>query len=375
MKKVFLMVLGAALLSSCCQNKCQCQSDNDEPGIKDYTGKYFYLGTALNTDHIIGADKEGVKTTVKHFAAISPENCLKPEEVHPFENVYEWTIPDAYVEFGQKNNMFVHGHTLVWHSQCPDWFFFDEKGDTASYDLLKQRLEDHIATIVGHYKGKIHSWDVINESVIEGGIQRQSMWYKILGDDLYKIAFSAAAKADPDAELYLNDYNMTDPGRRERYVEIIKRLQSKGIKIDGMGLQGHWGLERPAISEIQKSIDMFAEIGVKVSISELDMSILPRRQRQITAAVDHTENFEQSLDPYKGNFPQEPLHDWNYRMQQFFQLFKDNADKIERVTVWGVCDNDSWLNNWPIVGRYDYGTLITRDHRIKPVDFWIMKNY
>ena len=189
MKKLFYMLFGAALLSSCCQNKC-CQNEAaQEPGLKEYTNKYFYLGTALNTDHIIGADIEGVKTTEKHFAAISPENCLKPEEVHPFEGVYEWTIPDAYVEFGQRNNMFIHGHTLVWHSQCPDWFFFDEKGDTASYDLLKQRLEEHITTIVGHYKGKIHSWDVINESVIEGGLQRQSMWYKILGDDLYEITF------------------------------------------------------------------------------------------------------------------------------------------------------------------------------------------
>ena len=375
MKKIFFMLLGVALLSSCCNCNCHQSQAEQEPGLKDFTGKYFFLGTALNTDHIIGADIEGVQTTVKHFAAISPENCLKPEEVHPEEGRYEWTIPDAYVEFGQKHGMFIHGHTLVWHSQCPDWFFFDQNGDTASYDLLKQRLEDHIATIVGRYKGKIHSWDVINESVIEGGLQRQSKWYKILGDDLYEIAFAAAAKADPDAELYLNDYNMTDPGRRERYVEIIKRLQSKGIKIDGMGLQGHWHLTRPELSEIQKSIDMFAELGLKVSISELDMSILPRRQQQITAAVDHNENFEQSLDPYKGNFPQEPLHDWNYRMQEFFQLFKDNADKIERVTVWGVTDQDSWLNNWPIQGRYDYATLITRNHRIKPVDYWIMKNY
>ena len=373
MKKIFFLLMGAALMSSCCN--CGKEQKSETPGLKEYTNKYFYLGTALNTDHIIGADVEGVQTTEKHFAAISPENCLKPEEIHPFESVYEWTIADAYVDFGVRNNMFIHGHTLVWHSQCPDWFFYDEKGDTASYDLLKQRLEDHITTIVGHYKGKINSWDVINESVIEGGLQRQSMWYKILGDDLYEIAFSAAAKADPDVELYLNDYGMTNPGRRERYVEIIKRLQQKGIKIDGMGLQGHWGLESPSIEEIQTSIDMFANLGIKVSITELDMSILPRRQRGITAAVDLNFQYEQSLDPYKGNFPQEPLHDWNYRMQQFFQLFKDNAEKIERVTVWGVCDQDSWLNNWPIVGRYDYATLITRNHRIKPVDFWIMKNY
>ena len=374
MKIILPLLMGAALLSGCCN--CPKESAADQnPGIRQFTDKYFALGTALNTDHIIGADIEGVQTTLKHFAAISPENCLKPEEVHPAENRYEWTIPDAYVEFGVKNHLFVHGHTLVWHSQCPDWFFFDEKGDTASYDLLKQRLEDHIATIVGRYKGKINSWDVINESVIEGGAQRQSYWYKILGDDMYEIAFAAAAKADPEAELYLNDYGMTDPGRRERYVEIIKRLQSKGIRIDGMGLQGHWGMESPTLDEIQKSIDMFAEIGVKVSISELDMSILPRPNWGNTAAVELFFKGDANSDPYKGNFPQEPLHDWNYRMQQFFQLFKDNADKLERVTVWGVADGDSWLNNWPIQGRYDYGTLITRNHRIKPVDFWIMKNY
>lgn len=373
MKQILSSLIAAALLSSCCN--CSQEATDTTPALKDFTGKYFHLGAAINTDQIIGADVEGVATLEHHFASISPENCLKPEEVHPYENVYEWTIPDAYVELGERNHMFIHGHTLVWHSQCPDWFFFDQNGDTASYDLLKQRLEQHIATVVGRYKGRIHSWDVINESVIEGGVQRQSMWYKILGDDLYEIAFAAAAKADPEAKLYLNDYNMTNAGRRERYVEIIKRLQQKGIKIDGMGLQGHWHLTTPELDEIQKTIDMFAAVGVKVSISELDMSILPRRNRQITAAVDAHEDFEQALDPYKGNFPQEPIHDWNYRMQQYFQLFKDNADKIERVTIWGVSDQDSWLNNWPIVGRYDYATLFTRNHRIKPIDFWIMKNY
>lgn len=373
MKKVLTILAGAVLLSGCCNCPCR-QAAQPEKGIKDYTAKYFVLGTALNTDHIIGADVEGVNATKLHFNAISPENCLKPEEVHPYPGVYEWTIPDAYVEFGLENNMFIHGHTLVWHSQCPDWFFYDDNGEMVSYDVLKARLEEHIATIVGHYKGKINSWDVINESVLEGGVMRQSKWYQILGDDLFEIAFTAAAKADPDAELYLNDYGMTNPGRREKYVEIIKRLQSKGIKIDGMGLQGHWGLTSPSREEIQKSIDMFADLGLKVSISELDMSILPRRQGN-TAAVELNYAYEQSLDPYKGNFPQEPLHDWNYRMQEFFEIFKANADKIERVTVWGVSDNDSWLNNWPIQGRYDYATLLTRKYQIKPVDFWIMKNY
>ncbi len=364
---------GAALLSGCCN--CSSQKAAEEAvGMKDYTANYFVLGAAINTDQIIGADVEGVDAIKLHFSSISPENCLKPEEVHPSEDVYEWTIQDEYVDFGLRNNMYIHGHTLVWHSQTPDWFFFDENGNLASYELAKSRMEEHIATVVGRYKGKIDSWDVINESVLEGGVMRPSYWYQILGDDMYEIAFAAAAKADPDAKLYLNDYGMTDPGRRDKYVEIVKRLQSKGIKIDGMGLQGHWGMTSPSIDEIQKTIDMFAELGLKVSISELDMTILPRPQGN-SAAVDLNYGYDNSFDPYKGNFPQEPLHDWNYRMQQFFQLFKDNADKIERVTVWGVSDADSWLNNWPIQGRYDYATLLTRQHRIKPVGFWISKNY
>jgi len=372
MKKALIILGSALLLAGCCN--CNCNKASDEKGLKEYTKPYFVLGAAINTDHIIGADIEGVQTLETNFSSISPENCLKPEEVHPAPGVYEWTIPDAYVELGLRNNMYIHGHTLVWHSQCPDWFFYDENGEFVSYDVLKERLEEHIATIVGRYKGKINSWDVINESVLDDGTMRPSKWYQILGDDLFEISFAAAAKADPSAQLYLNDYGMNNPGRRAKYVEIIKRLQSKGIKIDGMGLQGHWGLTYPSREEIQTTIDMFKELGVKVSISELDMSILPRRAFN-TAAVELNFAYEQSLDPYKGNFPQEPLHDWNYRMQEFFEIFKANADVIERVTVWGVCDQDSWLNNWPIQGRYDYATLFTRNHRIKPVDFWIMKNY
>ena len=366
-------MLGAAALCGCAGNNCCSNMSEAKMGLKDAIKDNFVIGTAVCNDFIIGADPRGTEACLQHFNSLSPENCLKAEEVHPADGVYEFTIPDEYVEFGMKNNMFIHGHALVWHSQCPDWFFENADGSTVSYDVLKARLEEHIATVMGRYKGKIKSWDVINESVLESGEMRPSKWYQILGDDLVEIAFEAAAKADPDCQLYLNDYNMTNPGKRAKYVEIIKRLQSKGIKIDGMGLQGHWGLTSPSLESIQETIDMFANLGVKVSITELDMSILPSVTN--TAAVEQNFGYQKSLDPWDGKFPQEEMHDWNYRMQQFFQIFKDNASKIERVTVWGLTDDCSWRNYWPVVGRKDYATLLTRDYQIKPVDFWIMKNF
>lgn len=353
-----------ALLASCAPK---------DPGLKDATKGFFYMGTAMNANHITGSDINGQNTVIKHFNAITPENCMKMEEIHPANGRYEFTIPDMFVEFGLKNKMFIHGHTLLWHSQCPAWFFLNEDGTQVSADELRNRIKEHVTTIVTRYKGKIDSWDVVNECVLDNGEMRPSKFYEILGEEFIEIAFQAAAEADPNCTLYLNDYNMTAPGKRDTYVRIIKNLQAKGIKIDGMGLQGHWGMTSPSLEAIQTSIDAFHNLGVKVSITELDMSILPRRVS--TAAVEQNIEFSQELDPYKGNYPQELLHDWNYRMQQFFELFKVNADKLERVTVWGVSDNDTWHNNWPIEGRIDYSTLIDRNYQMKVVGHWLMQNY
>ena len=372
-KSLLLPVLALASMSalvSCTGNKPVAE----EPALKSVFPDYT-VGVALNVRQAAGQDKLADSLVTRHFNSIVPENCMKHEEIHPAKDTYNFEDADQFVQYGVDRGMQIIGHCLVWHSQCAPWFGVDKDEKPVSAEVLKQRLKDHITTIVSRYRNRVDGWDVVNEMVEDDGSYRNSFFYQILGAEYIPLAFQYAHEADPNAELYLNDYAMASPGRRERYVEIIKRLQSKGIKIDGMGLQGHWGLEYPTLDEIQTSIDMFAELGIKVSITELDMSILPRRQQGITAAVDLNFQYEQSLDPYKGNFPQEPLHDWNYRMQQFFELFKKNADKLERVTVWGVCDQDSWLNNWPIVGRYDYATLITRNHRIKPVDFWIMKNY
>ena len=370
-RTVTVLAMAAAL--ACCFS-CSAPKEKAEPGLKDATKGYFYMGTALNGNHVIQSNPEATKAILQHFNAISPENCMKCIEIHPYKDVYEFTLPDAYVEFGLEHNMFIHGHTLIWHSQLAPWFCSNEDGSDVSPEELERRIVDHVTTIVSRYKGKIDSWDVVNECVLDNGEMRPTKFYQILGDRFIEIAFKAAAAADPDCELYLNDYNMTSHPKREKYVEIIKRLQAEGIKIDGMGLQGHWGLTSPSLDEIQKSIDMFADLGLKVSITELDMSILPGRMA--TAAVEQNwGSSNRSVDPYDGNFPQENVHDWNYRMQQFFQLFKDNAEKLERVTVWGVSDNDTWRNYIPITGRKDYATLLDRNYQIKPVDFWIMKNY
>jgi endo-1,4-beta-xylanase len=346
-----------------------CTSTQTEPEktLKYALGDKFYIGAALNEPQIIEKDSISTEIVKKHFNSIVAENCMKSERIHPEEGQFNWDFPDRFVEFGEQNNMHIVGHTLIWHSQTPKWFFVDEQGNDVSREVLIERMRFHISNVVGRYKGRVHGWDVVNEAIVEDGTFRKSKFYEIIGEEFVELAFQFAAEADPDAELYYNDYGMANPGRRKGVIEMVKNLQSKGIKIDGIGMQGHLNMESLNLEEFEKSIIAFSELDVNVMITEFDLTILPFPTRDNTADVGLRAEYEARMNPYADGFTEEVLTEWNEACTEIFRLFLKHQDKISRVTTWGVTDNNSWKNNWPIRGRTDYPLLFDRDYQPKPV--------
>ena len=360
-KHIAAAILAATFAASCGGPQT---TPNKEIGLKDAVGDKFLIGTALNVFQSSGQDTNAVKVVKKHFNAIVAENCMKMEEVHPEEDVYTFEQADQFIKFGEENGLTMTGHCLIWHSQCPKWFFVDKDGKQVSPEVLKQRMKDHIYTVAKHFKGKLKGWDVVNEAIIEDGSYRKSKFYEILGEEFIPLAFQYAHEADPDVELYYNDYGMDNEGRRNGVVKLIRTLKERGLRIDAVGMQGHIGMDYPKIEEFEKSMLAFAAEGVKVMITEWDMSALPTVSR--TANISDTVAFRKALNPYPDALPDSVSKAWNARMKQFFKLFEKHADIVDRVTAWGVSDGNSWKNGFPIRGRHDYPLLFDRNYQPKP---------
>lgn len=360
-KHIASAILAATFVTACSGPK---NTVPQELTLKDAVGDQFLIGTAVNVRQVAGKDTNATNIVKHHFNAIVAENCMKMEELHPSEDVYNFKAADDFVKFGEENGLTMTGHVLIWHSQCPEWFCVDKNGKNVSPEVLKQRMKDHIYTIVNHFKGKLKGWDVVNEAIIEDGSYRKSKFYEILGEEFIPLAFQYAHEADSTIELYYNDYGMDNPGRREGVVKLIRSLKEKGLRIDAVGMQGHMGMDYPKIEEFEKSMLAFAAEGVKVMITEWDMSALPTVSR--TANISDTIAFKKALNPYPDALPDSVSQAWNARMKQFFELFEKHADIVDRVTAWGVTDGDSWKNGFPIRGRKDYPLLFDRNYQPKP---------
>lgn len=336
------------------------------PSLAELFKDRFTMGAALNEAQILGTDTLGVSITTRHFNTISPENVLKWERVHPEPGKYAFALPDAYVAFGERNKMFIVGHTLVWHSQTPAWVFRDDKGEPIARDAALARMKDHIMTVVGRYKGRIDGWDVVNEALNEDGTLRQSPWRRAIGDDYIEQAFRFAHEADPAAQLYYNDYSLENPPKRAGAIALVKRLQAAGIPIAGIGMQGHFKMDWPTVGLEDSTITMFAALGVKIHITEVDVDILPPVTRSTGADVSTRGAMTAASNPYAAGLPEERQQALAKRYAELFAVFAKHANVIDRVTFWGVADGDSWLNNWPAQGRTSYPLLFDRKHAAKP---------
>lgn len=364
--KAMLFSLAGGLLGAC------QSTPSRQFSLKESLKGKFLIGTALNTAQIEGTDTAGIRLVKEHFNAIVPENCMKCEVIHPEENRYDFTLPDQFVKFGEQEGLFMTGHTLIWHSQLAPWFCKDSTGQLVSKEVLTQRMKDHIYTVVGRYKGRIKGWDVVNEAILDDGSYRHSVFYEILGEEFIPLVFRFAHEADPEAELYYNDYSMAHPAKREAVVKLVNQLKTQGIRIDAVGLQGHMNMTFPQVEEFEKTIEAIAATGVKVMVTEFDLTALPTPDPQVGANVAASFEYQKEMNPYVDNLPDSVATAWNARMGEFLELFSKHSDKISRVTAWGVSDGDSWRNDWPMRGRTDYALFFDRDYQPKPaIEKWM----
>lgn len=337
-----------------------------EPALKDVYKNDFLIGAALNPSQFCESNVAEAALVKRQFNTITPENVLKWEKIHPGLDRYDFTLADRYVEFGAKNGMVVIGHTLVWHHQTPDWVFQDGQGKPVSREVLLARMREHIFTVVGRYQGRIKGWDVVNEAVAEDGSLRQSPWLKIIGEDYMLKAYQFAHEADPQMELYYNDFSLENRAKRNGALALVKKLQSQGVNIAAVGLQGHYKLDWPSSSKLNATISAFAKLGVKVNITELDMDVLPPATRDVSAEVGRNFKPSAKINPYTNGLPDAVQQQLADRYADLFSVFLKHRDSINRVTFWGVTDGNSWLNGWPVAGRTSYPLLFDREGKTKP---------
>ena len=328
------------------------------------------LKTAFKNDFQIGAtlgyrfnaDSTLKELTKTHFNVITPENQMKWGPIHPKEEDYNFAPMDTLVGFALQNNIKVIGHTLTWHSQTPGWVFEDGENNPAKRGVLLQRMQNHISTVVSRYNGKIHGYDVVNEAICDPKdgpeLLRNSKYLQIIGPDYIEKAFQFARQADPDAQLYYNDYNLANPDKRAKAVELIKSLQNKGVHIDAIGMQGHWNIYEPTVEQVEKSILAYSALGIDVMITEMDISLFRHKDER---------------DIYRESVPDSILQLQARRYGEMFKLFKKHSDRISRVTFWGTTDKYSWLNNWPVRDRVNHPLLFDRGAKPKPAYFAVLK--
>ena len=335
--------LPATLLLSVIVLASSAAGAEDPKTLKAYT-KWFEIGTAIPGTQLTDAEAQLLRD---NFTRVTPEWNMKPQFIEPEEGQFTFEHADALVAFAQKCGLKVNGHTLVWHESCPDWFFL-ENGKPAEREVVLNRMRNHIKAEASHFKGKVASWDVVNEAISDGkDYLRKTKWLTAIGEDFLPEAYIAAHEADPDAELYYNDYSIEAPLKREKALRLIRALKSRHVRLDGIGIQGHWSLDKVPYKDIEEAIEAFHAEGLKVMITELDLDVVPR----LTSGAAAGQREAGGVDPYANGCPPEVLDREAAQYAQLFALFRKHADKITRVTFWGLHDGRTWLNTWPRSAR------------------------
>lgn len=322
--------------------------------IKEAFHESFRMGTA--GDFPTRYSEQELEVAAEHFNAVTPENCMKPAPIHPAEDEWNFERSDALVEWAIASNMSIHGHTLVWHAQTNDWFFAG-----TDKDVIRQRMKDHITTLVSRYKGKIQSWDVVNEAINDGGDNdtgmtenlRDSKWMQSLGPEFLTLAFQYAHEADPDAILYYNDYNIESGPKHASSMVLLQRLIDDGAPIHAVGIQGHWRSGSVPFDDIEKAITDYASLGLKVSITELDVTIRGNSGGQLGGGFQRGR---------QGNSTPPSAQDLKVQAENYarlFSIFEKHTDAIERVTFWGLNDGRTWR-------RGQHPLLLDADNKPKP---------
>ena len=320
--------------------------NNDLLSLREIYKDHFLIGGAVSIAGWSSRSLDSHRDLItQHLSSLTAENEMKPVALQPREGVFNFSDADRLIAFAKEHDMSVRGHTLVWHAQTPDWFFtdldgnrIDEKDVITEEDrqLVIDRMEAHIEGVMNHFGDSVYAWDVVNEAISDDGkyiLRQDSPWYKILGDEFIEIAFRKAHEVNPNARLFYNDYNAEMVYKRGRTIEMLADLINKGVPIHGIGIQGHWGVNGPAIDEIEDALKMYANLGLEIEITELDIGM-------------DGKSLEAQAKRYR----------------EIFQLLKKYSHVITNVTIWGVADDASWRGD-------DNPLLFDKNHEPKPA-FW-----
>lgn len=343
-----------------------CLTGRPSKGLKDYYKDYFPVGVAVSVRDITGPDTTLI---LQQFNSLTPENAMKMGPIHPEEGRYNWKDADAIVDFATAHGLRIRGHNLCWHEQTPPWLFKDAQGNDVSKEVLLQRLKDHITTVVSRYKGRIYAWDVVNEAVADNGgpdntqILRNSPWYRICGDEFIAKAFEYAHAADPHAQLFYNDYNTERPEKRQRIYHLLKKLLDAGVPITGVGIQGHWSIFEPSPDDLRASIDLFSSLGLKVQITELDISVYPWEKERRALRPGESDAYTPQLQQQQAD---------QYR--KVFSVLREYKGKITGLTFWNISDKHTWLDDYPVRGRKNYPLLFDTAGQPKKA-YWEVVNF
>jgi len=345
---------GTALMAS--------QRPPAEKGLKDYYKSYFPVGVAVSPAAL--KNPAEVALILQQFNSLTPENDMKMGPIHPEENRYNWGPADAIVDFAQAHKLRVRGHNLCWHEQTPKWLFKNADGSQVSKALLLKRLHDHIDTVVKRYKGKLYAWDVVNEAIADDSTQflRNSDWYKICGEDFIAEAFRYAHAADPSAVLFYNDYNTERPEKRERIYKLLKKLKDAKVPIDAVGLQGHWSLYEPTEQDLRTTIERFASLGLKVQVTELDVSVYPWEKDRRAKRPGESDAYTPDMQARQ-----------TAQYALFFKVFRDYKNVLTGVTFWNISDHYTWLDTYPVAGRKNHPLLFDENFKPKPAYYEVVK--
>lgn len=354
-----IMAFISLITAGCSSSKINAVTNGSTPSLKEVFKKDFGIGTALNTGQIEEKDAKEDLLIKQHFNMATPENIMKAEVIHPQWDTYNFELADKMVAYCKKNDIKVNAHTLIWHSQLPAF-----ARRIQSVDSFKTFFTDHIKTIAQRYDGQVYSWDVVNEALNEDGTMRKSVFLQKLGGDFVTEAFRIAQAAAPNTQLYYNDYNNEQPAKRAGCIAIIKKIQAAGVRIDGVGIQGHWHLGKIPLKDIEESIRQYSALGLQVMFTELDIEVLQRNLQG--ADVSQRMKEDPSLNPYVNGLPNSIQQQLADDYAALFKLFLKYKANLSRITFWGVQDGQSWLNGWPVRGRTNYPLLFDRNFKPKP---------
>jgi endo-1,4-beta-xylanase len=345
----------------------QNASAQNKPSLKETFKNDLLIGTAINVQQIEENDTAGDRLIKQQFSAVTPENIMKAEVIEPLYNTFNFDLADKLVAFAKQNNIKVNAHNLIWHSQLPTFMH-----NMQSADSVKQYFENHITTVASRYDGEVYSWDVVNEALNEDGTLRNSIFLQKLGPGYIVEAFRLAQKASPHSKLYYNDYNIEQPEKRAGAIALIKKIQAAGVRIDGVGIQGHWRADHVPMNDIEESIKEFSALGIEVMFTELDLGVLRNPWDSATADVSATAKGDSTMNPYANGLPDALEQIQAKAYADLFKLFLKYKKNVSRVTFWGINDGQSWLNDWPIRGRTNYPLLFDRNFQPKPAFYSVI---